>query len=120
MEQKDEPSVMGERQIQSWVSQLRGRRQYQYFWWRLLGWAAPIPDPSEEPHQQTVVNGIEIDTEIVPLIRQVWALGIVTYSSCQSDRRLFKLTSERAAVELNYHAHITVSTWPEAERYHSC
>ena len=41
--------------------------------------------PSLFKHDFVLIDGIEIDTYIAPLIRQIWAVGIDTLNSCEEN-----------------------------------
>ena len=61
---------------------------------------APIYDPREKPHAGTVVNGVEIDDRVLPVILACWEMGMKTVNSCEGDVRLF--TTQEHTMGLGY------------------
>lgn len=74
------------------MTTVRGNRRYARGWFRLLRCAVPVLDPSEDPHDQVIVNGVGLDTGIVELVEELWWSGYETLSSCQGDSALYRLT----------------------------
>lgn len=77
-------------------STLTGRKAYARLFWRFIpSWAVPWADPCEEPHDVVVVDGVDLDVAIAPLVAELWRQGIGTYNSCQGDARLYRLYDSR-------------------------
>jgi len=42
----------------------------------------------QDKHEAVVLNGIEVDKSIAPLIQKLWGAGVRTYQSCGGDREV--------------------------------
>lgn len=72
-----------------------GNKFYHRLWWRLLGWTFPFMDPSEDPHPMVELGGIPVDEELLEIVGFLWSRGLETVNSCQGDRKLESISSQR-------------------------
>lgn len=77
---------------------IRAKKAYSKLFWTLL--PAPLmpwSDPCADPHDTVNLDGIDVDTEIAPLVTHLWSLNIDTYNSCQGQDNLYRLYQSRHA-----------------------
>lgn len=63
-------------------------KPYAKYWLATIGRTVPFGDPCASPHEFVVINDVQLDTGIAPLVELLWYYNIETVNSCQGDPSL--------------------------------
>ena len=95
-------------------------KQYARQWLDLLGKTIPFGDPCADPHKSVMLDCVEVNTKIAPLVALCWRFNISTWNSCQGDPDLHERWTRYAPNNGNaaqdHQAYLTLSSFEEAVR----